>query len=125
MFQLCIKIFFSLSFSFTLWSAWSKVHYSAGSPFYLFIYLFILFIYFILFFFFLLSLGLVVWPRLGDLFVSKNLREMCVSHFPGWIMGCAYTICSYSQIQISCTIPRGSPCPPSRVNSYTLFALTY
>ena len=29
-----------------------------------------------------LSLGLVVWPRLGDLFVFQNLREFCASHSP-------------------------------------------
>ena len=29
-----------------------------------------------------LSLGLVVWLRLGDLFVSQNPREHCASHFP-------------------------------------------
>ena len=29
----------------------------------------------------------------------------------------------YSQISISCTIPSGSPCPPSRVSPYTLFML--
>ena len=35
-----------------------------------------------------LSLGLVVWPRFDDLFVSQNLKEFCVSfsrtveHFP-------------------------------------------
>ena len=48
----------------------SKVHYSAGSPF---------------FFFFLLSLDLVVWPRLGDPFVSQNTKEFCACHFLGQI----------------------------------------
>ena len=38
-------------------------------------------------FFIWLSLGLVVWPRLGDLFVSQNPREFCTSHSPGWILG--------------------------------------
>ena len=37
----------------------SKVHYSAGS------------------FFCWLSLGLVIWPRSGALFVSQNPREVC------------------------------------------------
>ena len=32
-------------------------------------------------FFCWLLLSLVVWPRLGDLFVSQNLREICASHF--------------------------------------------
>ena len=31
------------------------------------------------------------------------------------ILGCAYTIWSYGHIETSCTIPYGSPCPPSRV----------
>ena len=33
------------------------------------------------------------------------------------MLGCAYNFCSYSQI--SCTYPSGSPCPLSRVWSYT------
>ena len=54
---------FSLSFSFTLWSAGT-----AKSA-----------IRHVLFHFFLLSLGLIVWPRIGDLFVSQNPREFYVS----------------------------------------------
>ena len=42
---------------------------------------------------------------------------MC--HSLGQVLGCAYTICSYGQIQISCTSPSGSPCLPNRVSSYT------
>ena len=38
---------------------------------------------------------------------------------PGRILGCVYTICSYGEISISCTIPNGSPFPPNRVKSYT------
>ena len=45
-----------------------------------------------------LSLGLVVWPKLGDPFVSQNHRRVCASHSPGQILGWAYTICSYDQI---------------------------
>ena len=48
-----------------------------------------------------------------------------MSHFPGQILGCAYTICSHGQIQTFCTIPSESLCPPSFVKSYTLSALTY
>ena len=33
--------------------------------------------------------GLVVWSRLGDLFVSQNPRGVCASHFPGQMLGCA------------------------------------
>ena len=48
--------------------------------------------------FFWLSQGLVVWSRLDDLFVSQNPREICASHFPGQMLSCKYTICSYGQI---------------------------
>ena len=44
-------------------------------------------------FFCWLSLGLVVWPRLGDPFISQNSKGVRVSQ--GQILGCAYTICSY------------------------------
>ena len=67
--------------------------------------------------------GLVVWPTLSDSFVPQNLRGVCVSHFPEQMLGCAYTIYSYDQISIPCTVPNGSPCPPSRVWSYTLCVL--
>ena len=36
-----------------------------------------------------LSLGLDVWQRLGDPFVSQNHREVCASHFIEQILGCA------------------------------------
>ena len=52
-------------------------------------------------FFCWLSLGLVIWPRLGDLFEFQNPREVCASLSPGWILDCAYTTCSYGQIKIS------------------------
>ena len=51
----------------------SRVHYSTGSLFYR------------------LSLGLVVWPRLDD------SKEFWVTHFQGRTLGCAFTICLYSQ----------------------------
>ena len=47
-----------------------------------------------------LLLGLIVWPRLGDPFVSQNPRAVCVSHSPGQILGCSYTICSHGQLSI-------------------------
>ena len=66
---------FSLSFSFTLWSA-GTVLISCW-----------------------LSLGLVVWLRLGDPFVSQNPIEVCASQPPGRILGCKYTnffyVCMY------------------------------
>ena len=76
----------------------------------------------VIFFFFKLSLGLVVWLRFADPFVSWNTREFCAFHSPRWILGCEYTI-SNCQIQISCTVLSGSSSSPSRVYSYTLFAL--
>ena len=66
-------------------------------------------------------IDLVVWPRLGDPFVSQNLRRIRMCHSPERIMGCAYTICSHGHTSIFCTIPSGSRCPPSRVRFYTLF----
>ena len=51
-----------------------KVHYSAGS----------------FSFFCWLSQGLVVWPRLDDLLVSQNPKELCVSHFLWLIPGCVF-----------------------------------
>ena len=69
---------FSLSFSFALWSAGT-----AKST----IQLVLLFIYSCW-----LSLGLIVWLRLGDPFLYQNPREVCTSHFLGLILGCAYTI---------------------------------
>ena len=67
--------------------------------------------------------GLVDWPRLDDPFVSQNPRGVCVSHSRGQMLCYACTICSYGLISISCPIPCGSPCPPSRVQSYTFSVL--
>ena len=50
------------------------------------------------FFFCWLSLGLVVWTRLDDLFRSQNPREVSASHSQGQILDCTYSTCSYSQI---------------------------
>ena len=58
--------FFSFSFNFTTLSQDSKVHYSAISLF-------------------LVDLGLVVWTRLGDPFVSQNPWS-CASCSPGQIL---------------------------------------
>ena len=56
-------------------------------------------------FFFSLSLGLVVMPRLGDPFLSENLRGICESHSPRQILGCAYTICLWLIFQIFTPLP--------------------
>ena len=67
---------FSLSFDFTLWSA-GMAKCSIRD---------------ILFF------CPVVWPRLDELLIFQNHREVCLSHSLGQILGCAYTTCSYGQI---------------------------
>ena len=75
--------FFSHSFSFILWSAGTAK----------------LTILKVLFFFFCwLLLGLVFWPRLGDLCVCQSPIGLYVRHFLGQVLGCAYTICPYGQI---------------------------
>ena len=40
-------------------------------------------------------------------------------HIQGHVPGCAYTICLYVRIEISCTFPSGPPCRPSRVSPFT------
>ena len=55
---------------------------------------------------------LIVLPYLGNPFVSQNPTGVYVFHSQKQILCCVYTIFSYVQIQISCTIPSGSPCPP-------------
>ena len=82
----------------------SKLHFSAGS----------------LFFFFWLSLSLVVWSRLGDLFLSQNSREVCVSHSPGPILGWANTTYSYGEIKIFAHFPLDHPSHPV-VSSLIIF----
>ena len=59
--------FFSHSFSFILWSAGT-----AKSTI-------LQFLFFLFFFFLLIIIGLVFWPRLGDPFVSKSHRSLCMS----------------------------------------------
>ena len=90
--------FFSHSFSFILWSAGT-----AKSTILQFV------------FFCWLLLGLVFWSRLGDPCVCQSPTGVYVCYFLGQVMGCAYTICLYGQISISCTSPSESPCRPSRV----------
>ena len=77
--------FVSLSFSFTLWWTWI-----ANSTVWQVLFSFL--------FFFLLSLGLVIWPRLNDLFVSQNTQIICAFHSLGWIPSCAYIIWLYGQL---------------------------
>ena len=62
-----LRFFFSLSFIFSLWSA--GIVKSTIQQFF--------------FGFCLLSLGQVVWPKLGNPFVSQNPREVFAFHFSG------------------------------------------
>ena len=67
-----------------------KLHYSAGSRFFFFFFFFLIF-------FCWLSLGLFVWPRLGDPFVSQNLKKFVCRIFQDgfWVV---HTNCSHGQI---------------------------
>ena len=47
-------------------------------------------------------------------------RKLCASYSPGWILGCAYTICWYGKIKIPGTIPSVSPSPSSHT-SFIIF----
>ena len=71
----------------------------------------------------LLIICLVFWPGLGYWFLYQSPIGFYVCHSLGQILGCAYTICSYSQISISCISPSGSFCPPSCIKSHTSFVL--
>ena len=97
---------FSLSFIFTLWSA-GTAKFTIRQ----------------LLFFCWLSLSLVVWPKLGNSLSSQNPREFSAFHSLGQILGCAYIICSYGQISISCTTPTTSP--PCRVFNSFCFNLLF
>ena len=44
--------------------------------------------------FYWLSLCIVVWSRIDDLFLSQNPREVWMSFSPGRIQSCAQTACS-------------------------------
>ena len=66
----------------------------------------------------------IVWPRFGYLFVSQNLRGVCLFHSLGQILGCAYTICSYDQTSTFTIISR-LLCPSNRSLSYTPSVLIY
>ena len=69
---------FSLSFSFTMWSARTvKSTIRQVQSFFVDYH--------------------QVWSRLGDPFVSENPTEFCVSRSPGRIPGCAFTVCSRVQ----------------------------
>ena len=52
-------------------------------------------------------------------------QKSFVFHSPVHILGCAYTICLFGQISLSCTIPSGSSSRPIRIWSYTLSVLIY
>ena len=66
-------------------------------------------------FFCWLLLSLVFRPRLGDPCVCRSPIGVYLCHFLGQMLGCAYVIYSYSQIQISSRSPSGSLCRPNPV----------
>ena len=69
---------FAFFFNFTLWSAGAeKSTIRQGFFFFCFVCCWLL-------------LGLVVWLRLGDLFISQNPRRVRASHSPGHILGYYY-----------------------------------
>ena len=74
--------FFSHSFSFILWSSGTAKSTMLQ----------------VLFFCCWLLFSLVFWPRLGDPCVCQSSIRVYVCYFLGQVLGCAYTICSYSQI---------------------------
>ena len=63
--------------------------------------------------FFLLLYGVVVWLRLGDPFVFQNPRRGLSVSFSRTDSRFTYTICSYGQTSIPCTISSELLCPPS------------
>ena len=71
-------------------------------------------------FFCWLPLGLVVWPRLGDLSVSPNVREVYASLFPAQILGCAYTMDNMIKFQFLAQFPVDHFAHPF-MSSFTLF----
>ena len=71
----------------------------------------------------LLILFIITWSRISALLLFQNPREVSTSHSPVQTLGCAYTICSYSQTSISCTIPSWLLCRASRVYSHILSVL--
>ena len=72
----------------------SKVDNFAISLFFFFLISF----FFFFFFFCWLLLGLVFWPKLGDLGLCQSPIEVYVCYFLGQVLSCAYTICWYGQI---------------------------
>ena len=92
--QLFVSLFVFLQF-YSAVSRNGKVHNLAGSL-----------SFFLSFFFFCwLSLGLVIWPRLDDLFVSQNPREFCASHFSGQILGFANIIFDMLKFKVLAQFP--------------------
>ena len=83
--KVLVLILLLLSFNFTQWSAGTPKS-TIQQDFFFF------------FFFLTITLGLVVWEKLNNPFVFQNPRRVCASHFPGRILGCAYSIYSYGQI---------------------------
>ena len=71
-----------------------------------------------------LSLALVVLQGLADPFVSQNPREVYASHYPGRIIGCEYSTCSYDQIRFFAQLPANCFYYPL-VSRFILFLLQF
>ena len=89
---------FSHSFSFTQWSAGTAKYTNLQVLFFL-----------------LIIIRSFVWLIFAVPFVCQKPRGVCASRSSGEMLACAYTICSSGRIEISCTVPCGSPFPPSRI----------
>ena len=85
--------FFSHYFSFILWSAGT-----AKSTILQILFLLLLLLWFII------RSGVLAEIRWSV--VCQSPIGVCVSHSPGQLLGCTYTICSYGRILISCTFSR-------------------
>ena len=94
--------FFSLSFRFILWSARTAKSTILQILFFLLI---------------IIRSGLLAGISWSVCMLKSLGVYAC--YFLGQVLGCAYTICLYSQIEISCTFPSGSPCQPSCISPYT------
>ena len=105
---------FSLSFSFTLWSAWttqSTIRQILSSFFFFF------------FFCYRPSLGLVIWPRLGDPFLKILQKFVCLLFLDRfWVV--YIIIVRMVNFKFLAQFPVDH-LPHPFVSSLTLFALTY
>ena len=90
--------FFLLSFNFTQCLA-GTAKFTIWQVLFFYLFIYFLFFYFLFCFFFCVGGGTITMSGLlAEIRWSQNHKEFWASHFLGWILGCAYTICSYGQI---------------------------